>query len=84
MNEQTKKQEVATKKSSAVAAPTIDLGMVAQDQGLGLAVVDMNTTAIPFLKILSSMSPQTKKQKSEYVDGAEEGMILNTLEPTLT
>jgi len=32
MNEQTKKQEVATKKASAVAAPTIDLGMVAQDQ----------------------------------------------------
>jgi len=79
MNEQTKKQEVATKKASAVAAPTIDLGMVAQDQGLGLAVVDMNTTAIPFLKILSSMSPQTKKQKKEYVDGAEEGMIFNTV-----
>ena len=72
-------QAVAKKESSAVAAPTIDLSMVAQDQGQGLASVDMESMAIPFLKILSSMSPQTKKQKSEYVDGAEEGMIFNTV-----
>ena len=81
MNEQTqtKKQEVAKKESTAVAAPSLDLSMVAQDQGQGLATVDLESTAIPFLKILSSMSPQTKKVKSEYIQGAEEGMIFNTV-----
>ena len=62
MNQQTKKQ-VATKNSTAVAAPTMDLSLVAQDAGQGLSEVNMDTIQIPFLKILSSMSPQTKKQK---------------------
>ena len=56
-------QAVAKKESSAVAAPTIDLSVVAQDQGQGLASVDMESMAIPFLKILSSMSPQTKNKR---------------------
>lgn len=80
MTEQPKtKNEVATKKTTAVAAPTVDLALVAQDAGQGLAAVDMDSIQIPFLKILSSMSPQTKKQKKEYVNGAEEGMIFNTV-----
>jgi len=78
MNQQTKKQ-VATKNSTAVAASTMDLSLVAQDAGQGLSEVNMDTIQIPFLKILSSMSPQTKKQKKEYIDGAEEGMIFNTV-----
>ena len=78
MNQQTKKQ-VATKNSTAVAAPTMDLSLVAQDAGQGLSAVNMDTIQIPFLKILSSMSPQTKKQKKEYIEGAEEGMIFNTV-----
>ena len=78
MNQQTKKQ-VATKNSTAVAAPTMDLSLVAQDAGQGLSEVNMDTIQIPFLKILSSMSPQTKKQKKEYIEGAEEGMIFNTV-----
>lgn len=80
MTQQAKtKNEVAKKDSSALVVNAIDLSLVAQDQGQGLAKVDLNTTALPFLKILSSMSPQTKKAKSEYVEGAEEGMIFNTV-----
>ena len=78
MNQPNKKQ-VATKSTTAVAAPSIDLSLVAQDAGQGLSEVNMDTIQIPFLKILSSMSPQTKKSKKEYVDGAEEGMIFNTV-----
>ena len=78
MNQPNKKQ-VATKSTTAVAAASIDLSMVAQDAGQGLSEVNMDTIQIPFLKILSSMSPQTKKSKKEYVDGAEEGMIFNTV-----
>ena len=36
MNQQTKKQ-VTTKNSTAVAAPTMDLSLVAQDAGQGLS-----------------------------------------------
>ena len=56
-------QAVAKKESSAVAAPVVDLALVAQDAGQGLSEINMDTIQIPFLKILSSMSPQTKKQK---------------------
>jgi len=76
---QTKKQEVAKKDSTAVAQATIDLSIIAQDAGQGISEVNMETTQIPFLKILSSMSPQTKKAKGEYIEGAEEGMIFNTV-----
>ena len=62
MNQPNKKQ-VATKSTTAVAAPSIDLSLVAQDAGKGLSEVNMDTIQIPFLKILSSMSPQTKKSK---------------------
>ena len=63
MNQPKKNEQAVAKESSAVAAPTIDLSMVAQDQGQGLASVDMESMAIPFLKILSSMSPQTKNKR---------------------
>lgn len=59
--QQKTKSEVAVKESSAVAVQAIDLSLVAKDQGMGLAKIDMETISLPFLKILSSMSPQTKK-----------------------
>ena len=80
MNQPKKNEQAVVKKqSSAVAAPTVDLALLAQDAGQGLSEVNMDTISIPFLKILSSMSPQTKKSKNEYVEGAEEGMIFNTV-----
>lgn len=39
--------------------------------------------AIPFLYILQSGSPQVKKSAGEYVKGAEEGMIFNTVSKQL-
>jgi hypothetical protein len=35
--------------------------------------------SIPFLRILGDMSPQVKKTKEEYIEGAEPGMIFNTV-----
>lgn len=35
--------------------------------------------ALPFLTILQSLSPQLKKSKPEYIQGAEEGDIVNTV-----
>ena len=54
--EATTKKQVAVKNSTAVAAPSIDLSLVAQDAGQGLSEVNMDTIQIPFLKILSSVN----------------------------
>jgi hypothetical protein len=35
--------------------------------------------AIPFLRMLQSLSPQVKKKDDSYVEGAEEGMWFNTI-----
>jgi hypothetical protein len=35
--------------------------------------------SIPYLSVLQQLSPQLKKKDSAYIDGAEEGMLLNTV-----
>jgi len=48
------------------------------DQGFENATAD--SFAIPFLAILQSGSPQVKKSHGAYIDGAQEGMLLNTVQ----
>jgi hypothetical protein len=85
MNEPKVKNEVATKSENIVAvSKPMDLATVMADQGAGLSSHTMDDLAIPFIKILSSMSPQTKKNKTEYIEGATEGMIFNTVSQELT
>jgi len=45
----------------------------------GFEGINMNTMAIPFIRILQTMSPQLKKSKSEYIAEAEEGDIVNSV-----
>tara|TARA_Y100001963_G_scaffold101588_1_gene139761 strand:- start:8027 stop:8800 length:774 start_codon:yes stop_codon:yes gene_type:complete len=47
-------------------------------EGFG-AEFSKDETAIPFVKILQSMSPQCKKAEDEYVEGAEEGDLFHTV-----
>jgi hypothetical protein len=35
--------------------------------------------ALPFLKVLGQLSPEINKRDGKYVEGAEAGMILNTV-----
>ena len=44
----------------------------------GWEETDANDLVIPFLQLLQDNSPARKKQHDKYVEGAEEGMILNT------
>ena len=39
--------------------------------------------ALPFIRILGDLSPQVKKSKAEYVEGAEPGMLFNTVSKEL-
>ena len=45
----------------------------------GMENVTQQDLGIPFLTVLQDLSPQVKKQKEEYIPGAEPGMIINTL-----
>ena len=49
------------------------------DCGAGFEEADSSSYAIPFLRVLQSLSPQTKKRDPEYVEGAEEGDLFNTV-----
>jgi len=48
-------------------------------QGTGLEEAQSGDYAIPFLRILQSMSPQLKKSDGKYIAGAEEGNFFNTV-----
>lgn len=49
------------------------------DSGMGFEKADKDAYAIPFLQILQDLSPQVKKKNAAYVDGAEPGMIYNSV-----
>ena len=58
----------------------LNLPFMAKDDTMeGFEEISSATMAIPFVRILQSLSPQLKKQKPEYIPEAEEGMFLNTV-----
>tara|TARA_R110000868_G_scaffold279675_1_gene539728 strand:- start:6400 stop:7206 length:807 start_codon:yes stop_codon:yes gene_type:complete len=50
-----------------------------QFAGLGMDQVRTEDMTIPFLRILAQLSPQVNKRDGAYVDGAEAGMLYNTV-----
>lgn len=46
--------------------------------GRGSEEVSSNDLSLPRLSIIQDLSPQRKKDKPEYIDGATEGMVFNT------
>ncbi len=50
-----------------------------KDNNRGQENVNMDDLAIPRLDVLQSLSPQRKKGDPEYINGAEEGMLFNTV-----
>ena len=72
MSEETR--DVAKKQGGALA--TLDF---VSDSGMGLENIDKGDLALPFLKLLQSMSDETKKKHAKYVEGAEAGMFYNTV-----
>lgn len=47
--------------------------------GLGMEQVRTEDLAIPFIRILAQLSPQVNKRDGAYIQGAEPGMLLNTV-----
>jgi len=49
------------------------------DQERGSEKVTINDLTIPRLSMIQDLSPQRKQNKPEYIEGAEEGMLFNTV-----
>lgn len=74
-------KEVATTKEAAVPAIVQDDGfdMLFAARGSGLGNIRAEDMAIPFLAVIQSNSPQRKKADGAYIQGADEGMVFNTV-----
>ena len=49
------------------------------DAGQGVANIKQEDLALPFLKVLGQLSPEVNKKDAKHVEGAEPGMIINTV-----
>ncbi len=67
---------MATKKTEDKEVIAFDFS---GDIGGGLEGADSESFAIPFLKVIQSGSPETKKTSSQYIPEAREGMLINTV-----
>ena len=66
--------QVAEKKSAPLPA-----NMFEDDAAKGLGAIGQEDLALPFLKILGQLSPEVNKRDGKYVEGAEPGMIFNSV-----
>ena len=71
MNQET---NVQVKSNAQLPANTFE-----QDAGKGLGKLTQEDLALPFLKILGQLSPEVNKRDGKYVEGAEPGMIYNSV-----
>lgn len=58
--------------------PTVSEEDIFADAGVGNENITMDDKVVPRLSIVQSMSPELKKTKSEFIEGAEEGSVFNT------
>jgi hypothetical protein len=69
---------LATKPDNAVVDPST-MQEFATFAGQGLEKLSRDDLAIPFWTILQSGSPQVKRSDGEFIEGAAEGMLYNTV-----
>ena len=67
--------QVAKKENSSVALAS----MFEQDANTSFSNMGSDDFALPFLRVLGQLSPETNKRDAKYVEGAEPGMIFNTV-----
>ena len=67
--------EVAQKTTAGLPAQS----MFEDDASKGLGNISQQDLALPFLKILGQLSPEVNKRDGKHVEGAEPGMIFNSV-----
>ena len=60
-------------------AGALSSNMFEADAAAGSQNIKQEDLALPFLKVLGQLSPEVNKRNSKYVQGAEPGMIINTV-----
>ena len=70
-----KEQGTMTKKDNA----PLPANVFEEDAAKGLGNIGQQDLALPFLKILGQLSPEVNKRDGKYVEGAEPGMIFNSV-----
>ena len=76
----------ATRTANSVDTKKENLPMASMFEGdahKGMEQMAADDLALPFIRILGDLSPQVKKSKAEYVEGAEPGMLFNTVSKEL-
>jgi hypothetical protein len=68
------KEELIKKPNNAVATNVFEA-----DANMGMDKMTQEDLALPFLKILGQLSPEVNKRDGKYVEGAEPGMIYNSV-----
>ena len=53
------------------------------DANKGSQNIEQDDLALPFLKVLGHLSPEINKQHAKYIEGAQPGMIINTVSSEL-
>ena len=66
--------QVTEKKSAPLPTNVFE-----EDAAKGLGNIGQQDLALPFLKILGQLSPEVNKRDGKYVEGAEPGMIFNSV-----
>jgi len=66
--------QVTEKKSAGLPSNIFE-----EDAAKGLGAIGQEDLALPFLKILGQLSPEVNKRDGKYVEGAEPGMIFNSV-----
>ena len=66
--------QVAEKKTAGLPTNVFE-----EDAAKGLGKLGQEDLALPFLKILGQLSPEVNKRDGKYVEGAEPGMIFNSV-----
>ena len=76
-----KKQEPRTNNAvtEKVNAGALSVNMFEADANQGVGNLTHEDLALPFLKILGQLSPEVNKRDGKYVQGAEPGMIYNSV-----
>jgi hypothetical protein len=72
------KSKAIAKKGNGGVPATLEEEMAA-DAGDGTQGMTTKDMAIPFLRVLQKMSPQLAKREGAYIEGAQEGDIINTV-----
>ena len=70
------KEQSVVKRENAGA---LSSNLFEADANQGAQNIRQEDLALPFLKVLGQLSPEVNKRDAKYVEGAEPGMILNTV-----